>query len=108
MSTQRNPLATHQHDGMGPRPPTTPAPPGGPRPPTSPAPPRPRNRLILTVPPGAQPGSHLRIKIPDGRTLGVDVPRGATPGTKFAIEVPPIDVQARLAHLVHTQVALHA
>jgi hypothetical protein len=45
------------------------------------------NRVLVQVPPGAAPGSKIRVKIPDGRVIEATVPRGED--TQFYIKVPP-------------------
>ena len=39
-------------------------------------------RLLVTVPVGAEPGWALRVELNDGRVLKVTVPRGAAPLSK--------------------------
>ena len=61
-------------------------------------------RLLVTVPVGAEPGWALRVELNDGRVLKVTVPRGAAPGTKLAVDVPPrqVNIAQELRHAVET------
>ena len=45
-------------------------------------------RVLVQVPPGVSPGSKIRVKIPDGRTIDVTVPAEEAI-TQFYVQVPP-------------------
>lgn len=44
------------------------------------------DRLLIQVPPGVSPGSKIRVKVNDGRTIDVVVPPGET--SQFFVQVP--------------------
>lgn len=46
----------------------------------------PQERFLIQVPPGVAPGSKIRVKLSDGRTVDVAVPRGEV--SQFYVQVP--------------------
>jgi len=47
-------------------------------------------QVKFALPPGAQPGAKLSIKVPDGRMLAFTVPVNAQPGMEFKLQYQPL------------------
>ena len=47
------------------------------------------SKFEITAPEGAQPGSRVRVTLPDGRPVNITLPPGTVPGARLRIAVPP-------------------
>jgi hypothetical protein len=44
--------------------------------------------MMVTVPPGVQPGQPLQVQGPSGQMMTVSVPEGVPPGGQFTVMFP--------------------
>ena len=44
--------------------------------------------MLVTLPPGAQPGQSLQVTSPDGRAFNFQVPPGVPPGAQISVMLP--------------------
>eukprot|EP00941_MAST-03F_sp_MAST-3F-sp1_P006126 g6126.t1 len=45
-------------------------------------------QIVVTVPPGMQPGMIMQIRTPNGQLMNVQIPQNAVPNSQFSVNLP--------------------